>query len=301
MKIATFILLAALGVLALWYAVRWWLFERARSVSSPNGARGPGLEYFALGLGTNFFDTLGIGNFAPTTAFFKFRSRVSDENIPGTLNVGHALPVVLEALIFISVVAVDLVTLVAMIGAAVLGAWSGVGVVARLSRRVIQACMGVALLVAAVLFAAKNVDWLPVGGNAFGLNGAMLPFAAGVSYVLGALMMLGIGFYAPCLILVSLLGMNPLAAFPIMMGACAFLMPIGGERFLRSGRYDRGAALGLTLGGIPGVLIAAFIVKSLPLVWLRWLVVSVVLYASILMLRSAARAPQAEIQRSGTT
>ena len=161
--------------------------------------------------------------------------------------------------------------------------------------------MGVALLVAAVLFAAKNVDWLLVGGNGFGLNGAMLPFAAGVSYVLGALMMLGIGFYAPCLILVSLLGMNPLAAFPIMMGACAFLMPIGGERFLRSGRYDRGAALGLTLGGIPGVLVAAFIVKSLPLVWLRWLVVSVVVYASILMLRSAARAPQAEIQRSGTT
>jgi uncharacterized membrane protein YfcA len=149
--------------------------------------------------------------------------------------------------------------------------------------------MGLALLVAGALFAAKNADWLPGGGVALGLQGARLIFAIGVSFLLGALMMLGIGLYAPCLVLVSLLGMSPLAAFPIMMGSCAFLMPIGGARFVRSGRYDCRAALGLTLGGLPGVLIAAFIVKSLPLVWLRWLVVIVVSYAAVLMLRSAAR------------
>ena len=108
-----------------------------------------------------------------------------------------------------------------------------------------------------------------------------------VSFILGALMMLGIGLYAPCLILVSLLGMNPLAAFPIMMGSCAFLMPIGGERFIRTGRYDISAALGLTIGGIPAVLIAVYVVKSMPMVWLRWLVVFVVVYAATLMLRSA--------------
>jgi uncharacterized membrane protein YfcA len=100
-------------------------------------------------------------------------------------------------------------------------------------------------------------------------------------------MMLGVGLYAPCLILVSLLGMSPLAAFPIMMGSCALLMPVGGIRFIRSGRYNLNAALGLTLGGIPGVLIAAYIVKSLPLDWLRWLVLIVVLYAALQMLRSA--------------
>ena len=283
-------LLAALCALTVWYVARWLMLERERRRASRGAARRPSLEDYTLGFVTNFFDTLGIGNFAPTTAFFKLRARVKDEDIPGTLNVGHALPVVAEALIFISVVAVDLVTLASMIGAAVLGAWSGAGVVARLPRRAIQACMGVALLVAAMLFAAKNADWLPIGGDALGLRGALLIFAVGVSYALGALMMLGIGFYAPCLILVSLLGMNPLAAFPIMMGACAFLMPIGGERFVRSGRYDGSAAIGLALGGIPGVLIAAFIVKSLPLVALRWLVVVVVLYASILMLRSATRA-----------
>jgi uncharacterized membrane protein YfcA len=248
------------------------------------------VEDCVVGFVTNFFDALGIGNFAPTTAYYKVRRRVADENIPGTLNVGHSIPVVVEALIFISVVAIDVVTLVTMIASAVVGAWLGVGIVARLPRRAIQLGMGAALLVAGVLFAAKNVNWLPGGGAELGLHGARLIFAVAVSFVLGALMMLGIGLYAPCLILVSLLGMNPVAAFPIMMGSCAFLMPIGGERFARSGRYDVSAALGLTFGGVPAVLIAVFLVKSMPIVWLRWLVVFVVLYAAILMLRSAMRA-----------
>ena len=283
------LLLAGLAALGLWYIWRWWSLERARAASAPAGSYHPTLGDCLVGFVTDFFDTLGIGNFAPTTAWFKFRGRMPDEHIPGTMNVGHALPVVIEALVFISVVAVDLTTLVTMIGAAVVGAWLGVGVVARLPRRAIQVGMGLALLVAGALFAAKNADWLPGGGEALGLHGARLIFAVSVSFLLGALMMLGIGLYAPCLVLVSLLGMNPLAAFPIMMGSCAFLMPVGGARFVRSGRYDCRAALGLTLGGLPGVLIAAFIVKSLPLVWLRWLVVIVVSYAAVLMLRSASR------------
>jgi uncharacterized membrane protein YfcA len=256
-------------------------------LDNPDRRLRPSTEDCAVGFVTNFFDALGIGNFAPTTAYYKLRRRVADENIPGTLNVGHSLPVVVEALIFISAVAIDVVTLVTMIGAAVLGARLGVGVVARLPRRAIQLGMGVALLFAGALFAAKNANWLPGGGSELGLHGARLIFAVGVSFILGALMMLGIGLYAPCLILVSLLGMNPLAAFPIMMGSCAFLMPIGGERFARTGRYDVSAALGLTLGGVPAVLMAVYVVKSMPMVWLRWLVVFVVLYAATLMLRSA--------------
>ncbi|WP_201258432.1 TSUP family transporter [Sphingopyxis macrogoltabida] len=122
-----------------------------------------------------------------------------------------------------------------------------------------------------------------------GLHGGKLAFAIGASFVLGALMMLGVGLYAPCLILVSLLGMNPLVAFPIMMGSCAFLMPVGGARFVASGRYSLRAALGLAIGGIPAVLIAAYLVKSLPLDWLRWLVIVVATYAAISMLWSARR------------
>ncbi len=288
-------LLAALGAVAIAFVYRWYALERPRQQSRAWGALRPRPVDLVIGFVTNFFDALGIGNFAPTTAAFKLLKRMPDEEIPGTLNAGHSPPVLLEAFVFIGGVSVDLTTLVTMIGAAVLGAWLGAGVVARLPRRAIQVGMGLALTIAALLFVVKNVGWIPGGGNARGLNGPWLFLAVGVDFVLGALMMLGIGLYAPCLITVSLLGMNPLAAFPIMMGACAFLMPVGGARFIKEGRYNLPASVGLTLGGIPGVLIAVFIVKSLPLTWLRWLVVVVVLYAAALMLLSARQprsAPQ---------
>jgi uncharacterized membrane protein YfcA len=290
MNAGTVGLLSALVLMTVAYVGRWWMLERGRGVSS-DPSRRLRLEDAALGFVTNFFDTLGIGCFAPATAYFKLRNRMPDEQIPGTLNTGMALPCMLEALIFIATVSVDLTTLVSMILAAVVGAWLGVGVVSRLSRRAVQLGMGAALLCAALLFLANNLNWIPGGGDALGLHGAPLIAAVLINLVLGSLMMLGVGLYAPCLILVSLLGMSPLAAFPIMMGSCALLMPVGGIRFIRSGRYNLSAALALTLGGLPGVLIAAYIVKSMPLLWLRWLVLIVVVYAALQMLRSALKRP----------
>ena len=276
-------LLAVFAAVTLWYIARWWALERGRGRLHELRAAD-----LAVGCGTNFFDTLGIGCFAPTTAIFKLQRRMPDEELPGTLNVGHALPCLTEALIFVAIITLDLTTLVAMVVAAVIGAWLGAGLVSRAPRRVIQIGMGVALLTAAALLLAKSLGWLPQAeGTALGLHGGWLVFGVCVNCVLGALMMLGIGLYAPCLILVTLLGMSPLAAFPIMMGSCALLMPVGGVRFVRARRYNPAAALGLALGGIPGVLCAAFIVRSMPIEWLRWLVVVVAIYAAVLMLVSA--------------
>jgi uncharacterized membrane protein YfcA len=288
----TYALLAALVLLGLGFAAYWWRRERALAQSAATVR--PGFAHLGIGFITNFFDTLGIGSFAPTTALFKLRRLVDDEMIPGTLNVGHAIPTVLQAFIFISVVQVDPLTLVTMIGASVLGAWFGAGAVSAMPRRYIQIGMGVALLVAAMLMVMMNAQLLPSGGTAVQLSGGKLALAIAVNFALGALMTLGIGLYAPCLILVSLLGMSPITAFPIMMGSCAFLMPVAALRFVRARRYDLRAALGLAIAGLPGVLIAAFIVRSLPLVWLRWLVVVVAVYAASLMLLSAKRTSSAE-------
>lgn len=284
MSLAARVLLGILIALALFYIGRWVVLERRKRSGTTSG---PGALHPTVGFVTNFFDTLGVGSFAPTTSIFKLFKLVPDERIPGTLNAGHALPTIAQALIFIAVVKVDPLTLVAMIAASVLGAWLGAGVVARLPPRAIQLGMGAALLVAAALFVLGNLELIPAGGDALALQGSLLAIAIGVNFLLGALMTLGVGLYAPCLILVALLGMNPIAAFPIMMGSCAFLMPVAGLRFIESGRYDRRAALGLALGGIPAVLIAAFLVEKLPLLWLRWLVVVVVLYAAFVMLRAA--------------
>ena len=221
---------------------------------------------------------------------------VPDEKIPGTLTIGHALPTITQAFIFISIIQVEMKTLVLLIVASILGSWLGAGVVVKLPKRAIQIGMGGALLVAAILFVLKNLDELrgaPVfpGGLALGLNDGWLIFAIVGNLVLGALMTLGIGMYAPSLIMISLLGMDPKAAFPIMMGSCAFLMLPAGLTFMKASRVNFAAMLGLTLGGIPAVLIAAYVVRSLPLELLRWLVVVVVVVAATMMLRSAMRGP----------
>jgi len=286
------LLFLVLGVFVLIYLATWIVAirEARRDRTRTDPASQASLPtWFETGIGfvTNFFDTLGIGSFAPTTSAFKFWHLVPDRLIPGTLNVGHTLPTIVEALVFIAIVAVDPKTLILLIGAAVVGAWFGAGVVSAWPRRKVQIGMGLALLGAAGLMLAGLLNIVPAGGDALGLSRYLLIAGIAGSLVFGALMTIGIGFYAPCLIMISLLGMNPRAGFPIMMGACAFLMPMASVRFVRRQAYSLRPALGLAIGGIPGVLIAAFIVKSLPLDYVRWLVVAIVVYTSFAMLRSA--------------
>jgi uncharacterized membrane protein YfcA len=242
-----------------------------------------------IGLVTGFFDTLGIGSYAPTTALFKFRARPADELIPGTLNVGFSPAAFLETVLFVTAVSVEPRLLICMIASATAGAWLGAGVVSRMSRRRIQIFMGVALLIAAVFFVMRNLEVFPPGGEAMGLTGWRFAVAVATNFVLGALMCIGIGNYAPSMIVLSLLGMHPIAAFPIMMGSDGILQPVASLGFFRSGRFAQGPALGLVLGGCVGVLVAFYIVKQLPLWTLRWLVIVVVTYAAVSMLRSARR------------
>ena len=259
----------------------------------PTGTFVAMVERLLLGFITNFFDTLGIGSFATTTAAFRARRMVSDELIPGTLNVGHTPPTIVQAIIYITVIAVDRVTLVLLIGASVVGAWLGAGVVSRWEKRRIQRGMAVALVVTALLIVSRMTGIFPGGGDALGLRGTLLLAGVVGNVLLGALMTLGIGLYAPCMAMVSLLGMNPTTAFPIMMGSCAFLMPVASLRFLQAGRYDRAAAIGLAVGGIPGVLLAAFLVKSLPLDAVRVLVVIVISLTAATLWRDSQREPEA--------
>ena len=283
-------------VLGIWsgiYLICWIMLARKKPgfKALENGEsvknRTPNLVDLTIGFVTNFFDALGIGSFATTTAVYKLRQMVPDRLIPGTLNAGHAFPTITQAFIFMAIVRVDIKTLILMIAASVLGAWLGAGVVAAWPKRKVQIGMGLALFAAASLMLMTQLKLFPRGGDTLNLEQTRLIIGIVGNFVLGALMTLGIGLYAPCMILVSLLGMNPKAAFPIMMGSCAFLMPVGSLRFIRKGSYSFRHAVGLALGGVPGVLLAAFVVKSLPISAIRWLVVVVVVYTATMMLRSA--------------
>lgn len=283
------ILLALLGFVAIGYGLLWAILSSRRQ----EWAR-PDAYLLFVGFMTNFFDTLGVGSFATTTALYRLKGVVADEKLPGTLNVGHCLPTIVQAFVFVSIIEVDQLTLVLLIASGVVGAWFGAGVVNQLSKRVIQIGLGTALLVAAALLLARLMNWLPGGGAAIALTGPQLVLGMIGVMLFGGLMMIGVGAYAPIMILVSLLGMNPRTAFPIMMGSCAFLTPVGSSRFLLAGSFDSKAAMGLTLGGIPAVLIAALLIRELPLDVLRWVVLLVALYTAATLLRDAYRVKSTE-------
>jgi uncharacterized membrane protein YfcA len=261
---------------------------RRRGMPAEGGLVPTPLDLF-IGFVTNFFDTLGIGSFATTTAAFRLLRLVPDELIPGTLIVGDSLLVVTQALLFITAVAVDPWQLTTLVIVCIAGGWIGAGIVTSLSRRAVQFGMGCALLVAAVFMTLGMLGGFPTGGTALELTPSAFALALAVNFLLGALLPLGIGNYAPSLVLFSLLGMDPTAAFPIMMGSGAFVATIAGIRFVGAGRFHRRAALGLTIGGIPGVAVAVWLVKSLPLGTLRVLVLGVIMYASASLLKSAIR------------
>jgi uncharacterized membrane protein YfcA len=280
MKTALFLIF---GIFTAAFLLFWVLVERGRK------HEWPGPLDSAIGVVTQFLDTLGIGSFATMSAAFKFWGTVPDEHIPGTLNVGATLPGILEAFIYIAVVEVDVVTLSLMIGASVVGAWLGAGVVSRWPRRKIQIGMGIALLATAAFGLLAQLRLLPGGGDVLGLTGVRLAIGVAANAVFGALMTLGIGLFAPCMMVTYWLGMSPKAVFPIMMGSTGLLGPVASVRFIRTGRYNFKAALGVTVAGVPAVLVAAFLVRSIPLGALRWLVICVVIYTALMMLRSAAR------------
>jgi uncharacterized membrane protein YfcA len=289
-----YILILLLIVIAIAFHAYWYATESRR-------AHAPGtLKPSPLAMGVafiaNFFDTLGIGSYATTTSMSKLWGVMPDEKIPGTLNVGYVMATVVQAVIFMTIIEVDFITLIAIIGAAVLGAYLGAGVVSNFNRRQVQIGMGTALLVASALMVLSMSGQGPPPGEALGLSGAKLAIAVGISMVLGALMMLGIGFYGPCMIMISLLGMDPRVSYPIMMGACAFLMPSGSVQFVRKGSYHVRTAIAFLIAGPLAVLVAAPLVERLSIEYIRYLVLIVVLYTAIRMLMSAAQEKTAAVK-----
>lgn len=243
--------------------------------------------YILIGFITNFLDVFGIGSYALTTAIYKNFKLVRDRFIPGTLNVGDSIPVILEALIFTSFIRVDFLTLIAMISSAVLGAYLSSRIISKMPERYVQFGISVSLFLVGVMMSISQMGFLPKSGEAIGLHGVKLIIGIIGNFVLGSFMPLGVGLFAPNMALIYFLGMSPLAGFPIMMGSCAFIQPVAGLNFIKAKSYDRNASLGLMLGGVPGVLLAAYLLRFLSVFYLIWIVIAVIFYTSYIMAKSA--------------
>ena len=239
----------------------------------------------------NFFDTLGIGSYAIATSAWKFNKSISDDLIPGTLNVAFGIPICVEATITMTRIDVDPLTLVLMIASAIVGSIIGAKIISKMDIMKIRVVMGVALLIVAAITLCKINGVGPFGliGTARGLTGALLVIGVIANFILGVLMTAGIGLYAPCMALVLLLGMSADVAFPIMMGSCAFLCPACGITFIKGGKYQRAMTIPMIITGSIGVLIAGFIVTSLPLTLLTYLVCVVMVICAILFFHDARK------------
>jgi uncharacterized membrane protein YfcA len=249
----------------------------------------PNIEALGLGAIVNFFDTLGIGSFAPTAAWFKFRKLVSDRLIPPTMIVGLTGPVMVESIVFLILlgVFVDPVLLFGGAIATMIGGLIGAPLVVRARVWIVQLIVAIGLLLAAAAYAMTNLHLFPGGGIATGLPLGPTMVAIVASFGFGILANFGVGNYAPTLVLLSLMGMDPRLCFPIMAAGGSLMGAGASLRHIAIGQVDLRIVLGLAIGGIPAVLVAAFIVKSMPLEVLRWLVFLVVVYAAAVMIRAA--------------
>jgi uncharacterized membrane protein YfcA len=275
-------LLVPLGLAILFFA-----FFLAKAAIAERAA--PRLEPILLGAVVSFFDTLGIGSFAPTTAWLKFRRLVPDRLIPPTMLVGLTPPAMTESIIFLILlgVKVDPVLLFGCAIAVLLGGLVGAPLVAQAKVWIVQMVVAIGLVLAAIAYAMTNLHLFPGGGIAAGLPLGLTIAAIVANFGFGILLNFGVGNYAPTLVTLSLMGMDPRLIFPIMAAGAAVMGAGACVRHIQMGRMDLKVVVGLALGGVPAVLVAAFIVKTMPLELLRWLVIIVVAYAAAVMGRAA--------------
>ncbi len=250
--------------------------------------------HFIIGIVVNFLDALGIGNFATTVAAYGVFNLVEDKKIPGTLNVGIAIPVIFEALMFTSTVKVEFTTLIPFVVCGVIGAIVGNRIVSKVSAKIVTKGMAIGLLIAALMMLAGKFNIIPAGGDLTGITGIKLIIACVSNFILGIALCFGVGNFAPSMCIIYFLGMSPMVSFPLMMCTGAIATPTTGLMSLKQGLIDRTAVMGLAVGGVIGVAVAVFMVKSMSISTLQWLVIAVVLYSSISMFLKSKKHAEAE-------
>jgi len=228
--------------------------------------------------------TFGISDFAVSTVLYRKMKFVNDKKLPGTLNTQCVLPVAAMALIYISSIEVEITTLLVCIIAQVIGAYIGPRFVVKMNVTSIKKFISVGLIIAAVLILMGKFGVYPSGGEAVGLTGWKLVMLGVLSLLFGAFNNVGIGSYALTMATVYALGLNPAVAFPIMMGACTFSVPVGSIQFIKLDSYSRKITFFTSTFGVLGVIVAAYVVKSLNVGMLQWVVVIVLLYSAYNMI-----------------
>jgi len=231
-----------------------------------------------------FLSSIGVSDFAVSTVFYRKAKLITDKLLPGTLNTQCVIPVAAMALTFISTIKVDTLTLSICIISQVIGAYFGSRFISKLSLKSIRKLIGTGLIIATTFIIASKLSLIPSGGTAFALSPIKLAIAAMLLSIFGALNNMGIGSYAPTMVTVYALGMDPVAAFPIIMGASTFSIPIGSIQFIKRKEYSRKITLFAATFGLLGVLVGVCFIRKLDISMLQWLIAAILLYSGTSML-----------------
>lgn len=276
-------LVIVINALFVWYFIRDLLAHKGQTLREAGNNAAMAVSQFFI----YFFSTFGISDFAIGAALYPKMGWVDARRLPGTLNTACVIPVAVMALAYISTIKVQLLTLVTCIVAQAIGAYISPRFVVRLPANIIKRFIGVGLIIAAIMIIAGIMGWIKGGGHATGLSGLPLVALGCVCFILGGLNNIGIGSYALTMVTVYLFGLDPTVSFPIMMGSATFSVAIGAIQFIKFDCYSRKITLFSAITGVIGVLVAAFVVKSLDLEKLKWVVVVVILYSAYGMLASS--------------
>lgn len=245
---------------------------------------------FWIGYIADLLDTLGIGTFATTTTLFKVTKLVEDDRkIPATMTTAHIIPVLVEALLFITIVKVDFLTLITMGTAAYSGAYIGARFTQHWNTKMVQRILGMLLIIAAgfMIFRMLTNPGADLTDQVRGLVGGKLLLGILFDFIIGMLMSMGLGNYAPELIFFSLMGISPAVALPVMMLNAAMIMTAGSKQFIESGRVSWKGVAGMMTGGVCGVLTAAMFLTKLDINKLKILVVCIAIYTGCMLIRSS--------------
>ncbi|AKX34500.1 hypothetical protein SLITO_v1c08850 [Spiroplasma litorale] len=254
-----------------------------------------------IGTVGSFTDTIGVGSFAVTVAMLNATDTVKDvKNLPGTLNIGLTIPNLFAGTLFVSAIEVELTTLISLIIATMLGAFCSAKVVGRVNKAFVAIFVAICLSIAGILMLLAQLNVIgDVSGSVAlpnGLHNWKLLVGLIGFFIIGGLQSFGVGLYAPALAIISLLGMNIAAAFPIMTCAAGFALPTTAWTFHRDNNYNPKVSFGLTIGGVFGTVIAFFIVfvgiqgglniDMADFTWyLKWFAIAVMYYAAFMLVK----------------
>ena len=250
---------------------------------------GPWIKQAIFSFFLYFFTAFGVSDFTVSTVVYTKTGWVDIKKLPGTLNAQGISSLLITSLAYINSVEIDILTLVPFLLLCAFGSWMGPRVSIKLKSWCLKYFMAGGLFVAGVFMLCSQLNILNIGGTLVGLHGIKLICLWVFGFLLGFIRTFGVATHPLTMSAVYFSGLNPISAYPLMMGSSALANPVAAIQFVRLGAYERRTVLLGCSAGAVGSFVAVHIVKSMNVQLIMWLILGIVLLSSIDLFNQATR------------